>query len=128
MKIRVKVFLLDLISLLIVNCEEDWNYNRLGPDVWYKTFPNCKGQSQSPINIKTACTIYEQFSLFLFSKNFNENIRMTLINDGHTIKGQLSDQQQIVQVQGGNLRGTYEFVNFHVHWGANENVGSEHQM
>ena len=127
---RLVVFL----SLLLITIKSDifeapsfeWNYGRFGPDVWYKKFPQCAGEYQSPVNIKTACTIYRQFEPFHFSSAFYKPMKFTLIHDGHSVKGKPLGEKLFLS--GGNLNGTFTFKNFHLHWGPNQNVGSEHQM
>ncbi len=106
--------------------ELKWNYDKLGPDVWGKYFPECNGNNQSPINIKTACTTKENFEPFNFSSNFYEEINFTLRNDGHTITA--TNNGPNLTLYGGNLNGNFIFRNFHLHWGPNENVRSEHQV
>ncbi|CAF1238949.1 unnamed protein product [Rotaria magnacalcarata] len=103
-----------------------WNYRRFGPDVWSKTYPQCAGNSQSPINIKTACTIQKNFNPFNFTPNYNEEFNFTLSNDGHTMVVTYNGPKLLLN--GADLNGNYQFVNFHLHWGPNENVRSEHQV
>lgn len=127
--LRFEILFLNLIVNTLANeiSNDDWNYGKLGPDVWGKHFPNCNGHSQSPVNIQTACTEQQSFESFQFSSIFYENIIFTLENNGHTIKGE-HNGSIIFTLTGGNLNGTYKFINFHLHWGPNENVGSEHQV
>lgn len=122
------------VSLFIVICKTEvpeapsfeWNYGRFGPDVWFKKYPECAGENQSPINIKTACTIYQQFEPFHFSAAYYDSLKFTLVHDGHSVKGVPIGRKLFLS--GGNLNGTFTFINFHLHWGPNENVGSEHQV
>lgn len=125
---ELRVLILHIVFLLINvkdnNCT--WDYERLGPDVWSYTYPHCAGESQSPVNIKTACTIQENFQKFNFMPNYNQSFNFTLKNDGHTITAKYNGPPLFIN--GANLDGNFQFVNFHLHWGPNENVGSEHQM
>ncbi|CAF4827223.1 unnamed protein product, partial [Rotaria sp. Silwood2] len=64
------ILLLLLTNIHRIICES-WNYHDLGPDIWSETYPSCAGHSQSPIIIKTACTIYRTFAPFDFSSTYN---------------------------------------------------------
>jgi carbonic anhydrase len=107
-----------------------WNYGQLGPDIWSDYYPLCAGKSQSPINILTACTIYRTLPSFVFTSSYNEKHNFILKNNGHTIIGIINNEhnQTPLQLTGGGLNGTFDFVNFHLHWGENYKSGSEHQM
>jgi carbonic anhydrase len=108
---------------------ESWNYGDLGPDVWSDTYPSCAGYSQSPINIRTACTTYQTFTPFNFSSIYNLTHNFTLTNNGHSIIGTYNGiNASSLILTGGGLNGTYQFVNFHLHWGENYKSGSEHQV
>ena len=118
-----------ILTIIIITCKcqsSAWDYEKFGPDVWSKTFSKCAGQSQSPVNIKTACTSWQTFESFHFPSSYNKTVNFTLYNNGHTIKA-VSESLPIL-LSGGNLNGTYQLVEFHLHWGSNENVGSEHQV
>jgi carbonic anhydrase len=117
-------FLLSLVS------SNQWNYGHLGPDIWSDYYPLCAGKSQSPINILTACTIYKNFKSFELPPSSDEKHFFTLKNNGHTVIGTINTdhKQSPILLTGGNLNGTFEFVNFHLHWGENYKSGSEHQM
>jgi carbonic anhydrase len=108
----------------------DWNYEGNGPDVWSEIYPACGGQLQSPINILTACTVYKNFTPFKLGSGYNENHNFTLTNNGHTIVGTFNNESKLsaFRLTGGDLNGTFEFVNFHLHWGENHKSGSEHDV
>ncbi|CAF1639269.1 unnamed protein product [Rotaria magnacalcarata] len=107
-----------------------WNYGEFGPDVWDDEYPSCAGHYQSPINIRTACTIYQSFEPFHFSQDYNVSHNFTLLNNGHSILARYSPEnnETLFQVTGGGLNGTFDFLNFHLHWGQNYKSGSEHQI
>jgi carbonic anhydrase len=111
-----------------IKCET-WNYADLGPDVWSDTYPACARHSQSPINIRTACTTYEPFTPFRFSSNYSLTHDFTLTNNGHSIIGRYngSNSSRLI-LTGGGLDGNFQFLNFHLHWGENYKSGSEHQV
>ena len=108
----------------------DWNYDEYGPAVWSERYPICGGERQSPINILTACTTYKYFQPFVFGFDYQVQHNFTLKNNGHTIIGTLYDPLKLpaFQLTGGDLNGTFEFVNFHLHWGENHKSGSEHEV
>jgi carbonic anhydrase len=116
--------------LFIVVSPNQWNYGQLGPDIWSDYYPLCAGQSQSPINILTACTIYQEFPSFEFIAIDNEKHSMILNNNGNAIVGIMNEEwkQTPIRLTGGGLNGTFDFVNFHLHWGENYKSGSEHRM
>ena len=105
----------------------EWNYNELGPDVWGELAPACNGERQSPINIRTACTIREDFPELSFSPTHIQRMDFTLTNNGHTVQGKTSLSPSLT-VSGAKLDGTFSFESFHLHWGPNHKSGSEHQV
>ncbi len=125
------LFLLSWFCFLIyADQNHTWNYEEYGPDVWSETYPTCGGQLQSPINILTACTVYKNFTPFIFGSEYNEQHNFTLTNNGHTIIGTFNNEINLpdFRLTGGDLNGTFEFVNFHLHWGENAKSGSEHEV
>ncbi len=123
-----RICLISVIIIILVDKIDsaDWNYGKLGPEVWSKIFPECGEHSQSPVNIQTACTIQDKFQPFDFKPNDIQHVNFTLQNDGYTITA-IPDGTKLL-LSGGNLNGNYQFINFHLHWGPNENEGSEHQV
>jgi len=123
------VYLLSLV-FLIIHADHEWDYSAYGPDVWSEWYPTCGGQLQSPINILTACTTYKNFTPFRFPSGYNEEHNFTLTNNGHTIIGTFNNESTFADfiLTGGDLNGTFEFVNFHLHWGENHKSGSEHEV
>jgi carbonic anhydrase len=123
-----------LVVVSIVNANGDypqhWNYDAYGPDVWFERYPSCAGHLQSPIDIRTACTIYKNIDPFIFALGYNEQHNFTLRNNGHTIIGTYNNESRLsaFRLSGGDLDGTFEFVNFHLHWGENHRTGSEHEV
>jgi len=97
-----------------------WDYGEIGPDVWKDYFPTCGSNAQSPINIKTACTVYQSFAPFQFSSAYDLIQNFTLTNNGHTITGQQVDPSAfLLTLSGGGLTETFQFNNFHLHRGEN---------
>ncbi|UJR31364.1 hypothetical protein I4U23_018858 [Adineta vaga] len=125
----LRVFLI-LFSLSICVFANQWNYGQLGPDIWSDYYPLCAGKSQSPINILTACTNYRRFPPFKLTSSYDDKHYFTLKNNGHTVIGVINDtsKQSPITLTGGGLNSTFNFVNFHLHWGENYKSGSEHQI
>lgn len=123
------VFLLYIsINLSFVDANE-WNYDTEGPDIWPDLFPTCGQKSQSPINIKTVCTIAQDFPSFVFSSAYNRIQNFRLTNNGHSITSVQIDPIAYTPIlTGGGLNESFIFKNVHVHWGENYGSGSEHQM
>lgn len=118
-----------LYSTNISSAQEHWNYRGEGPDVWPELDPGCAGKFQSPINIKTSCTIPRSFTPFRLSPGYNVTQDFLFLNTGHGIRAvPLNASVYPLTVSGGGLNGTYWLANFHMHWGENYNSGSEHQM
>jgi carbonic anhydrase len=118
-----------LLTVIYSSVTSDWNYGQEGPDVWSDQYPLCARHSQSPIDIKTACTIHRSFEPFGISSAYSQSRNFTLINNGHTISGTLKDNNSSsLKLVGGGLIGTYQFSSFHFHWGENYKSGSEHQV
>lgn len=106
-----------------------WNYGEDGPDVWKIHYPQCGKSSQSPINIKTPCTVYRSYASFNFSPAYYLTQTFNILNNGHTIVATLAnDPSPSLTVSGGGLDGIFSFVNFHLHWGENYRSGSEHRV
>lgn len=104
-----------------------WNYEN--PSDWSKKYPCANGFCQSPINIKPIQTTSECYSPFLFSPQYHSNQLFTLTNNDHHLISTLDHfQSKDSYLTGGGLIGEYSFVNFHVHWGENNQHGSEHQI
>ena len=66
----------------------------------------------------------EPFKLTNYDKKPTDDY--TLINNGHSL--QVGFAGNFFSVSGGGLVGTYTTVQFHLHWGENNNKGSEHTM
>jgi carbonic anhydrase len=110
-----------------LSADHNWNYGNLGPDVWPDFNPTCAGTAQSPINIKTACTIYESYEPFQFSSGYDLTQDFTLTNNGHSISAEPVDKTKSpLTLTGGGLSEEFMFASFHLHWGKNYKTGSEH--
>lgn len=127
----MRLFIVNLVLLTHYQAivSQDWNYANLGPDVWSNTIPACAGRSQSPINIQTACTTYQAIAPFQFSAAYRTAQSFNLTNNGVTIStGLAAPGASSLILTGGGLDRSYEFLEFHLHWGENFGSGSEHEV
>ncbi|XP_068680108.1 carbonic anhydrase 1-like [Montipora foliosa] len=95
-----------------------------GPDNWDGVCQS--GKKQSPIDIDTSTVTYDSalgdFTLSNYDTKPSENF--TIANTNHSLK--VSFSPYIFNVSGGGLPGTFTTVQFHLHWGSDNNKGAEH--
>ncbi|CAL1536055.1 unnamed protein product [Lymnaea stagnalis] len=108
-----------------------WNYDRKrgGPDAWKKSYPDCAGLLQSPINIVTKDAVYHHKLQYININNYSitDGVKMKLENkDGHTAEVVLKGKS--IYIQEGSLPDVYKLEQFHFHWGAEDGRGSEHSI
>ncbi|KAH3754256.1 carbonic anhydrase-like [Dreissena polymorpha] len=107
-----------------------WTYkDSLGPDHWHLDYPHCGGIRQSPIDLQTRDVVVDQayLSPIIFSGyDRAPKLFYTLENNGHTVQCGLNDKT--MEISGGGLRDTYVAEQFHFHWGATDERGSEHSL
>ena len=100
-----------------------------GPGNWNGT---CKtGTKQSPIAIKSADTEYAENLGSFTLKNYNltpSNVKFTATNNGNISTIVFKFSPNIYNVSGGGLGDVYTTVQFHLHWGSDNNNGSEHTL
>lgn len=123
-------FLLVFYCAVNTTVSLDWNYADKGPEIWEEIQGECGKDSQSPIDIRTACATYRSFAKFQLSPGYSQLINFTLINDGWTIdvNPPVHQNSPSLALSGGGLNGTFQFINLHLHWGENRRAGSEHRM
>ncbi|CAF0909723.1 unnamed protein product [Adineta ricciae] len=103
-----------------------WDYSPLfGPNMWSRIFPELKDRKfQSPIRIYTEQAEYEPILTrhpLIFDAD--DDCCQTLENTGHTFQVSGTGHTYIT---GGPVLDEFQFLQFHMHWGANEHEGSEH--
>ncbi|XP_053376535.1 carbonic anhydrase 2-like [Mercenaria mercenaria] len=107
-----------------------WTYRGyLGPDHWHLDYPHCGGVKQSPISIDTKDAIVDMYRLTpVVFKGYSSvtNVTYTLENNGHTVKVSLNENYN--EITGSGLPGTFVASQFHFHWGAVDERGSEHDV
>ena len=61
---------------------KEWDYERKGPDVWFKDYKECAGSMQSPIDIHTTDLRFDsELRSFIFS-NYDQIIQWNIENNG----------------------------------------------
>ncbi|XP_067619430.1 carbonic anhydrase 2-like [Eurosta solidaginis] len=109
--------------------QEPFSYEN--PKNWVKQYPQCGGKNQSPIAINTNKTIPIDIPAIIFGEydtHLSEDL--TLENNGHTITFRIPPtvKNSLPYITNGPLKGKYEAINVHFHWGAPLEKGSEHQI
>ncbi|XP_051972246.1 carbonic anhydrase 14 isoform X2 [Xyrauchen texanus] len=104
--------------------QHNWGYYDQG--AWSLAFENCRGQSQSPINIDTHKVIYDPrlTPIKLQGYDLSGSPAITLINNGHTLQLSLPNSMHIVR----GFNHVYVAAQLHFHWGTKEVPGSEHTI
>ena len=97
-------------------------------DEWYERFPDSRGQHQSPIDIVTENTVLDTglTGSDALQLNYNQDCFHTLHNNGRTFLVHASPTLRGTSVSGTALSRPYRFTQFHMHWGEDDHVGSEH--
>ncbi|XP_015918779.2 carbonic anhydrase 7 [Parasteatoda tepidariorum] len=95
-----------------------------GPSNWYRTYCNCSGQMQSPINIITSQVLQDPRNLVV--TNYDKPIRQVKIeNNGYRINMYPMDGVQRTLTFNGSI---YMLTSVHFHFGSSSNAGSEHAI
>jgi len=128
--IALAIFLALCVSEVLSSAGNVWTYRgALGPDHWHLDYPHCGGTRQSPISIVTEDVVVDTDRLtpIVFSGyDIIGGVDMTLGNNGHTVQVDLLASTN--EITGGGLPGTFVAKQFHFHWGAADNRGSEHDI
>nr|WGF83175.1 carbonic anhydrase 4 [Squalus acanthias] len=104
-----------------------WCYgSKNGPSHWHEQFPIAKeGSRQSPIELKNAETKYDS-SLKPLTLSYDASSAKSLTNTGSSVQVDYEDGTDRSVLTGGPLCGKYRLRQFHFHWGACDDHGSEH--
>uniref|UniRef100_A0A8R1HR45 Carbonic anhydrase n=1 Tax=Caenorhabditis japonica TaxID=281687 RepID=A0A8R1HR45_CAEJA len=118
--------------LAVVLCgpgaDHEWGYDEgNGPDTWQGKCQN--HLKQSPIDIRAPDVDYALLHRMHFL-NYDMDGIIELSNTGRTLFASGFEKWQHKQpmIQGGGLRHRYKLAQFHLHWGQNDAVGSEHAL
>ncbi|MEQ2271653.1 hypothetical protein XENORESO_007301, partial [Xenotaenia resolanae] len=105
-----------------------WGYGPTnGPDTWVERFPNAKGPRQSPINIVTKEAQFDP-SLKPLKIKYDPYNSRDILNNGQSFQVDFVDDTDSSTLTGGPICGTYHLNQFHFHWGASDDRGSEHNV
>ena len=102
-----------------------WNYSNL--ETW-KSVKGWAGEGlrQSPINIDTKNLFKSPALVNLKLTNFDKSLNGTWSNARNSVRFDPTPEALRATFQ--NHRGIYELQQFHFHWGATSNEGSEHTV
>ncbi|XP_059152088.1 carbonic anhydrase 1-like [Physella acuta] len=99
------------------------------PGNWRLRYPHCGGVKQSPINILTNTVLYDPLlpHFDLSQYNRTEDVCMQFLNkDGRTV--QVRYKGHSIFIKEGGLPTSYKLDQFHFHWGADDDRGSENSL
>ncbi|XP_065441917.1 carbonic anhydrase 13 isoform X5 [Chrysemys picta bellii] len=98
-----------------------------GPARWKEVFPVANGDRQSPIDIQTEETKYDP-ALPPINPNYDPTSAKVILNNGHSTSVEFDDTENKSVLRGGPLNGSYRLRQIHFHWGASDDIGSEHAV
>ncbi|PIC15405.1 hypothetical protein B9Z55_022392 [Caenorhabditis nigoni] len=102
-----------------------WSYcddDECGPNRW----PT--GQHQSPINIDLGEVERKDTHDGIKFVNYDHPIQGDIVNNGHSVQMTPELRSEHPEIYGGGLDQVYRLVQYHFHWGENDNEGSEHTL
>lgn len=114
------------------NATNHWDYSKASIGKWPGVACH-DGTAQSPINLELNTAVDSQHKAIEINEAGRNKISkedaatLKVINNGHTVKIHGAFLEK-VEVSGGGLQGKYRAAQFHMHWGTNNNEGSEHQL
>lgn len=117
------------VSAIMQATASSWSYKGAqGPKNWHKHYPDCKKNNQSPIDIPTSDTEFEQARLGLTGySQIPKYVDFTLINNGHTAQVTLENVDPYATFA--SVFGQrFKPWQIHFHWGSRNGVGSEHKV
>uniref|UniRef100_A0A4W5LY83 Carbonic anhydrase n=1 Tax=Hucho hucho TaxID=62062 RepID=A0A4W5LY83_9TELE len=105
-----------------------WGYGPSdGPEKWFGGFPVANGPRQSPIDIIPGQTSYDS-TLKPLKLKYDPSNSTDILNNGHSFQVGFVDDIDSSTLTGGPITGTYRLKQFHFHWGASDDRGSEHTV
>ncbi|XP_049604677.1 carbonic anhydrase 1-like isoform X2 [Syngnathus scovelli] len=105
-----------------------WGYAaNNGPEKWSASFPIADGPRQSPIDINPGLASYDG-ALKPLSLNYDPGTCSDILNNGHTFQVTFRDDADSSVLTGGPVSEIYRLKQFHFHWGASDDKGSEHTV
>uniref|UniRef100_A0A8C7F466 Carbonic anhydrase n=2 Tax=Oncorhynchus kisutch TaxID=8019 RepID=A0A8C7F466_ONCKI len=98
-----------------------------GPDKWCEGFPIANGPRQSPIDIVPGEAAFDA-ALKALTLKYDPSTSIDILNNGHSFQVTYTDDNDNSTLTGGPISGTYRLKQFHFHWGASDDRGSEHTV
>uniref|UniRef100_A0A8C5NG07 Carbonic anhydrase n=1 Tax=Gouania willdenowi TaxID=441366 RepID=A0A8C5NG07_GOUWI len=105
-----------------------WGYAaNNGPDRWADNFPIANGPRQSPIDIVPGQASYDA-GLKPLNLQYDPSTCLEILNNGHSFQVTFIDDTDSSTLRDGPISGVYRLKQFHFHWGASDDKGSEHTV
>ncbi|KAM8881501.1 carbonic anhydrase 1-like [Synchiropus picturatus] len=105
-----------------------WGYAaENGPDKWADNFPVANGPRQSPIDIVPGEATYDA-ELKPLTIKYDPSNTLDILNNGHSFQVTFVDDADSSTLTDGPISGVYRLKQFHFHWGASDDKGSEHTV
>ncbi|XP_037550004.1 carbonic anhydrase 1 [Nematolebias whitei] len=105
-----------------------WGYEACnGPDQWVQQFPVANGHRQSPIDIVPSEASFDP-KLKALSLQYDPKTSLDILNNGHSFQVTFADDTNSSILTNGPISGIYRLKQFHLHWGASDEKGSEHTV
>ncbi|KAK5878170.1 hypothetical protein CesoFtcFv8_025603 [Champsocephalus esox] len=105
-----------------------WGYAaNNGPDKWVSNFPIADGPRQSPIDILPGGASYDS-GLKPLRLKYDPSNCLEILNNGHSFQVTFADDSDSSTLKEGPISGVYRLKQFHFHWGASNDKGSEHTV
>ena len=114
--------LLWLVAVVTVAFAADGPFNYVDQDAWGGDCTS--GKRQSPVDISLTDVKEGGDLIDLVLEGWEKERTGTLRNTGSTVKFEPDDDESFAETT--NHKGTYKLLQFHLHWGDANNVGSEH--
>ncbi|XP_026147905.1 carbonic anhydrase 1-like [Mastacembelus armatus] len=107
---------------------QPWGYaEHNGPEKWAQNFPIANGPRQSPIDIIPAKASHDP-GLKPLKLKYDPSTCLDILNNGHSFQVTFADDTNSSTLTDGPVSGTYRLKQFHLHWGATDQRGSEHTV
>jgi len=104
-----------------------WSYEgESGPNKWHLNFPCAGGSHQTPIDIQTDKSLFDQhLANTPLTCKYDSNCFKNVENTGYgfNVSGEPNAVSSLI---GGPIEHEHKFLQFHFHWGKNDSEGSEH--
>uniref|UniRef100_I3JGP6 Carbonic anhydrase n=2 Tax=Oreochromis niloticus TaxID=8128 RepID=I3JGP6_ORENI len=105
-----------------------WGYKpNNGPQKWVENFPIADGVRQSPIDIVPGQASYDA-GLKPLDLKYDPSTCLDILNNGHSVQVTFADDTDSSRLTDGPISGLYRLKQFHFHWGASDDKGSEHTV